>query len=172
MERQRLTARRNQRNRLSVQEVPLESEPWFAPPINGIAHNGMPDERHMNTNLVGAPGFGKCFQQAEAFALRCALVGVQHAILCHGLASAAYNRHPFALVGIPPDGRVNVACLRLRSALNQCEIALLYFPRLELRHEIQAGWLRLCDQDSTRCVFFESGGNSPAGLYPPPPRPY
>src|SRR5690554_5477665 len=52
-------------DRRGMQEVPFELDRLFAPPVDTIAHDRMPDERQMHADLVRAPGLWEHFEQAE-----------------------------------------------------------------------------------------------------------
>ena len=126
----------------------------IAASIERIAENGTAEVLEVNADLVRAARTRTAFHEGDAPRR------TEHAIFCHRLPPAAdnANSHLFSIHGMASDWRVHDTAALSRSAGNQSQIDLAYFPSGELRGERAVGCIGLC-HDKTAAGFFVKAVN-------------
>ena len=123
--------------------------------VKQIADYRMSEMMEMHANLMRAPTVQRAFEQTHAVS------GLQNAVFCSGISTAApIDRHFFPLHGMSTDGDIDCPVRPLQFPGDQSEINLLHFALCELMSERLMGHIVFCDHETTARLFVETMNNA------------
>ena len=130
-----------------MEEVPFE--PRMGRSVYRVPSQWVPDRRHVDPYLVGPAGLRPHVQKRESRILRC------DAVRRAGRPSGVDNAHAFAMLGVPPDGRVHHRLRLPGVAVHQRCIALGDAAVLELIRQAGVGQVVLRHHQQARGVLVQ-----------------
>lgn len=131
------------------------------PAIGAIAHDGVPDVFHMNTDLMRAPGLQPASDQANRLPAEHA-IGHRSDVRDGPLAALwCENRHALTIPAVPAHAGIDRPCHR--SSPHQGEIFPGDCPVLQLLHKTQLGRGTTGHHEQTAGVAIESMHDAASG---------